>query len=183
MFSNFSDNWWLLVVRGVLALLFGVLALFWPGLTLLALVLLFGVYALLDGCTAIASAVSGQRTGHWWSLILEGMVGIGAGVAALVWPGITAIVLLAIIALWAIITGIFEILAAVRLRQQIEGEWALGVAGVLSFLFGVLLILMPSTGALALVWLIGAYAIFFGLLLIMVGMQLRERGREQRLGT
>jgi len=174
-----SRNWWLLVVRGVLAVLFGVMALLWPGLTFLVLVLFFGAYALLDGIAALVSAVSGHHgRDRWWALLFEGIVGIAAGGITLFWPGITELALLAVIAFWAMATGIFEILTAIRLRRQMEGEWTLGLAGALSFVFGALVVLMPRAGALALVWLIAAYAILFGVLLIALGFQLRNWGSE-----
>lgn len=174
-----TRNWWMLVVRGVLAALFGIMSLFWPGITLMVLVLFFGIYALLDGIAAMASAVTGHREpARWWALLLEGVVGIGAGLITLFWPGITAIALLAVIAVWAIATGVFEIITAIRVREHVEGEWVMALAGVLSVLFGGLIVAMPGAGALAVVWLIGAYAILFGALLIMLGFQLRSFGEH-----
>lgn len=179
MDSALVRNWRLLVVRGVLAVLFGVMALLWPGLTLLVLVLFFGAYALLDGIAALVSTVSGSHgRDRWWTLLLEGVVGVAAGVITLFWPGITELALLAVIAFWALATGVLEIVAAIRLRREIEGEWILGLAGALSVLFGLLIVVTPRAGALALVWLIAGYAITFGVLMIALGLQLRTWSRQ-----
>jgi uncharacterized membrane protein HdeD (DUF308 family) len=176
-----ARNWWTLVLRGVLAILFGVMAFVWPGLTLGALVLLFGAYAFVDGAFAIAAALAGRTGGiPWWALLVEGLIGIGAGIATAVWPGITALTLLYVIAAWALATGVFEIVAAIRLRREIVGEWVLVLSGVLSILLGVGLALFPGTGALALVWYVGAYAIVFGVLLIALGLRLRGWSRKAR---
>ena len=170
-----AKNWWLLLLRGIAAVAFGALAFAWPGLTLVALVLLYGAYALTDGVFAIAAAISGRGgaapTG--W-LVFVGLLGIGAGLAAFFWPGITALVLLVLIAVWSILHGGFEIVGAIRLRREIEGEWLLILSGLLSVLFGVLVLAQPGAGALALVWLIGAYALLFGGLLIALSLRLRS---------
>jgi uncharacterized membrane protein HdeD (DUF308 family) len=172
--------WWTLAVRGVVGILFGILTLIWPGITLAVLVILFGAYALVDGIFAIGAAIS-DRVGssQWWALILEGMVGILIGLLTFAWPGITALVLLYLIGAWAIITGVLEIVAAIRLRNHIANEWSLGLAGVLSVLFGILMFVWPGATALALVWLIGLYALFFGVLLLALAFRLRgwARGR------
>jgi uncharacterized membrane protein HdeD (DUF308 family) len=168
--------WWMFVLRGVAGLIFGILALIWPGLTLTALVLLFGAYALVDGIFAIGAAIFGGRSAEGrrpW-LVLEGIVGILAGIGTFVWPGITALVLLYVIAAWAVVTGVFEIIAAVQLRREIQGEVLLALAGVFSIIFGILLFVWPVTGALAIVWLIGIYSIVFGVVLIALGIRLRS---------
>jgi len=172
--ADLARNWWLMVLRGVFAVLFGLLAFFWPGITLLTLVLLWGAYALLDGIFALVAAVkkTDPRT-PTWALVLEGIAGIVAAVLAVVWPDITALVLVYLIAAWAIVTGVLEIVAAIRLRREIPGEWLLGLSGVLSLLFGLYVAVFPGAGALAIVWIIGAYAIFFGILLIALGFRLR----------
>ncbi len=179
MTSALSRNWWAIALRGLVAVLFGLAAFVWPGLTLLALVFLFGIYALLDGIFSIIAAVN-NRAGNnrWWLLLLEGLVGVAAGIIAFIWPGITAFALLYLIAAWAVITGILEIAAAIRLREEIEGEWLLGLGGLLSIVFGILLFIWPGAGALAVTWLIGAYALFFGILLIILGF--RVRGWQDR---
>jgi len=171
----FARNWGALVVRGIFAIAFGVLAFLWPGITLEVLVLLFGAYALMDGIFAIVAAMDGQtRTQPWWALVVEGMLGIGAGVATFAWPGITALVLLYIIAFWAVVTGLSEVIAAMQLRRHIDNEWALALSGILSLVFGAVLFLFPGAGALTVVWIIGAYAIFFGILLVALGLRLRS---------
>jgi uncharacterized membrane protein HdeD (DUF308 family) len=179
MLRVLARNWWALVLRGLFAVLFGLAAFFWPGITLAALVLLFGAYALADGIFAIVAAITGaDRRTRWWALLLEGIAGILAATATVFWPGLTALALLYLIAAWAIVTGIFEIVAAVRLRREIEGEWLLGLSGLASVLFGLYVAAFPGPGALAVVWIIGAYALFAGILLIALGLRLR--GRDER---
>jgi uncharacterized membrane protein HdeD (DUF308 family) len=174
-----ARNWWALALRGLFAILFGIAAFAWPGITLGALVLLYGAYALVDGVFAIAAAVVGRTDGMpWWALVLEGVAGIAVGIMTFAWPGITALVLLYLIAAWAVVTGIFEIVAAVRLRKEIQGEWLLALSGILSVLFGFALVFNPLAGALAVVWLIGAYAIAFGILMIALAFRLRSWARQ-----
>jgi len=174
MLTLIAQNWWLHVLRGFLAAVFGIMALVWPGLTLGVLVILFGVYVLLEGILALAAAFKHRMEKSWWLLLVEGIAGIVAGIFAFIWPGLTAMVLLIFIALWAILTGIFEIGAAVQLRKEMKGEWVLGAAGIISILIGILLIANPGAGALAVVWLIGIYAIVFGVLLIYLGFKARS---------
>lgn len=183
MLEQLVRNWWALVLRGVLAILFGILAFIWPGITATVLVYLFGAYVLLDGIFAVIGAFrqAGERAG-WWVLLLEGLAGIGVGILAFIWPGVTATVLVFFIAAWAILTGIFEILAAIRLRREIEGEWLMVLAGLLSVLFGILIFIWPAAGIQAVIWLIGGYAILFGLLLIFLGLRLRGMRGELGLG-
>ena len=173
-----ADNWGLVLLRGVLGILFGLIALFMPGPTLAALVLLFGAYALLDGVLALIMAISGRRERGLGALLIEGVFGIGAGVVTFVYPGITAIALLAVIASWAIFTGALAIVTAIALRKEITGEWALAASGVLSILFGVLLIIRAPAGLLALVWLIGIYAMASGIALIPLSLRLRQLSQE-----
>lgn len=181
MVGALSRNWWMLALRGVVAVIFGILAFIWPGLTLWALVYLFGAYVLIDGVAALVSAFTGRDVDdRWWVLLLEGLAGIAAGLVAFIWPGMTAFVLLYLIAAWAIVTGIIEIVAAIRLRKEIEGEWVLALSGLASIIFGVLMVIWPGAGALAVVWLIAAYAIFFGILLIFLAFRVRNRGVEFR---
>jgi uncharacterized membrane protein HdeD (DUF308 family) len=170
-----SAKWWSFVVRGLLAIIFGILALIMPGPTLLALVLLFGIYSVADGIFNIMGAFTVEREQtRWWVLLIEGIVSIAAGVIAFVLPGLTALALLYLIAAWAVVTGVLEIAAAIRLRRHIKGEWLLALAGVLSVVFGALIALRPGVGALAIVWWIGAYAIAFGALLIALGLRIRQ---------
>ncbi len=177
MFAMLTRHWWMVALRGVLAILFGLATFPWPALSLAALVLLFGAYALVDGAFAVVLGIRahGQRE-RWWALVLEGLIGMAVGGSTFIWPAITALTLLYLIAFWAIVTGAFEIGAAIRLRKLIEGEWLLGISGALSVLFGLLLVVMPGAGALAVLWLIGFYAIIFGVLLIGLGFRLRGLG-------
>ncbi|HEY6644958.1 HdeD family acid-resistance protein [Povalibacter sp.] len=169
-----AKHWWLVVLRGVFAIAFGALAWLWPGVTVLVLVLLWGIYALADGIVALITAFRWRDSGKpLWPLILMGLVGIAAGIVAFAAPGITAIVLLLFIAAWAVIIGVLQILTAIRLRQEIDNEWLLGLAGLVSLLFGILMIVRPGAGALAVVWIISLYAIFFGVLLVMLGFRLK----------
>ena len=162
-------------------MLFGLLAFFWPLATVEALVLVFGAVAFVDGVFAVVAAIAAAR---WrmpvWPLVAEGVLGIGAGVATFVWPAITALVLLSIIAFWAIVTGVFEIVAAIQLRRELTGEWLLALSGAASVLFGLLLVVFPGAGALAVIWIIGAYALVFGLLLLALAFRLRSWQRSVR---
>ena len=172
---NLSRNWWLVVVRGILAILFGVVALFWPGLTWLVLVLMFGVYAIVDGVFAIWSGVVRSRySSRWWVFLLEGILGVAAGVIALMRPGWAALALVIVIAVWAILTGVLEIAAAIRLRREITNEWLLAFSGFISVLLGILLFFQPATGGLVVTLMIGAYALIFGVLLVALGFRLRK---------
>lgn len=183
MRNNLARNWWAFALRGVAAILFGVLAFIWPGITATTLVLLFGAYAFWDGVFAIVSALRHRnKSDHWWTLI-EGLASVGVGVLTFLRPGITAIALLYLIAAWAILTGVFEILAAIRLRKEINDEWVLFLSGCLSVLLGFLLVFQPSVGALALVWTVGTYAIVFGVLLIVLAFRLRNLGSHPRTTT
>ncbi len=175
MLTQLFRNWWLYAVRGVLAIVFGVMALIWPDQVKVALVLLFGAYALVDGIfTVIAGIASQPHFERWWAVLLEGVAGIGIGLLTFFWPNITGQVLIYFIAAWAIVTGIFEIVAAIELRQVITGEWALVLSGLLSILLGVLMFAFPGAGAVSVVWLIGIYAIFFGIALLIFAFRLRS---------
>jgi uncharacterized membrane protein HdeD (DUF308 family) len=183
-----AHHWWAVAVRGLVALVFGVVAILWPGLTLLTLVLLFGAYAFVDGVFAIASGIRGDEMGDRnFLLILGGIVGLLLGIVAVMWPGITALILLSIIAAWAVLTGLAEIAAAVRLRNEMRREWVMALNGVLSLAFGLILFAFPGSGALALVWVIGWYAIISGVILLVLSVQLRSRIRggqfEQPFGS
>jgi len=182
--DTFRLNWWLVALRGLVAILFGVLALVWPGVTLITLIWLFGAFALVNGLLSLilaAKAPKGYpRVG---SLILGGLLGILAGLLTFVMPGITALGLLILIALWAIVTGMMELVAAIRLRKIITNEWLLVLTGVLSIAFGVLLILMPAAGALALIWWIGIWALVFGILLMVLAFRMRHWKGFVAVGT
>jgi uncharacterized membrane protein HdeD (DUF308 family) len=180
MMAALARNWWLLALRGLFAVVFGLLAFALPGVTLAALVILFGAYALVDGIFALIAAVrEAEAHERWWLLVLEGIAGIAAGLITFMWPGITALVLLFLIAWWAVITGIFEIAAAIRLRKEITGEWALALGGVASVVFGLILLFRPGVGALAVIWLIGFYALVFGLLMLMLAFRLRGHSGQR----
>ena len=169
-----SRAWWLVALRGVLALIFGVLAVGYPGLTLITLVSFFGAYVFVDGVCAIASSIMSwsERDNHWL-VLLSGIASVGIGIVTFRTPEITTLVLLLYIATWALVTGVLQVAAAIRLRKEIEGEIWLAISGVLSILFAFFLWLFPGAGALGLVTVIGAYAIVFGILLIMLGFRLR----------
>jgi uncharacterized membrane protein HdeD (DUF308 family) len=179
LLNDMSRGWWVILLRGIVGVLFGVLAFAWPGATLLALVLVWGVYAIFDGAFALYQMVLAARQDRrWWPYLLEGLVGIGAGVMAFAWPEITALALVLLIAAWAIVTGVFEIIAAIDLRKQVRHEWLLGLSGVLSILLGLLVMAQPDAGALAVVWLLGAYALLFGVTLIGLAFRVRGLGRN-----
>jgi len=169
-----AKNWWLLLLRGIAGILFGVLAFIWPGITLLTLIIFYGAYALLDGIFAIIAAIrGGDMQSRWW-LILIGVLGIAAGLLTFLWPGLTALVLTSFIGAWSLIHGIFEIVGAVKIRKEIDNEWWLILSGALSVLFGLALLIMPGAGALALIWIIGIYSIIFGGLLVGFALRLKK---------
>ena len=177
--DTLAQNWWVVVLRGLAGILFGMATFFAPGISLAALVLLFGAFALADGILTIVTAIRrrGMRDG-WGMLLFEGVAGIAAGVMTALWPGVTAMALLYLIAAWAIVTGAFEVAAAVRLRRIIRHEWLLALSGLASIGLGILLMLFPGPGSLALVLWIGAYALISGVLLVMLGIRLRSWGRH-----
>lgn len=176
-----SRNWGWIALRGVAAVVFGLLTLFDPSISLAALVLVWGAYAFVDGIFSVVSAVRDRREEpHWVSLLVTGIAGVVAGLITFFVPGITALALLYFIAAWAFITGIAEIVAAVRLRKVITGEWMLALAGALSVLFGVFLFVFPGAGALAVVLWIGAYALLFGIMLLVLAFRLRAGGVVRR---
>ena len=181
-----TDRWWLVVVRGFAAMVFGVLALTTPGISALALIILWGAYAIGNGVLELMlAAAAGRAGGKYGWYLFEGLVSIAAGVLTFVYPAMTGLVLLYVIATWAIVTGVMEIAAAIELRHAIAGEWRLGLAGALSFAFGVALFVRPLAGALAVVMLIAAYAIVYGVLLVALGVKLHQlrRGAERTFGT
>jgi uncharacterized membrane protein HdeD (DUF308 family) len=172
-----KHTWGGLALRGLIAIVFGIVALMRPGASALALVYLFGAYAIIDGIFAlVASYYERQLGGQWWPMMLVGFVGVAVGVFTFLRPAVTAFGLIYYVAFWTMATGILEIAAAVRLRKVIHGEWMLIVAGVLSIAVGILLAARPGVGMLTLVWTIGIYAIFFGV--ILEGLALRVRRAE-----
>jgi uncharacterized membrane protein HdeD (DUF308 family) len=172
--DTLARSWWVIALRGVAGILFGLATFFWPEISLTALVLIFGAYALVDGVLALATAIRRRGKDRWWLFLLEGLAGIAAGALTFLWPDITAIALLYVIAAWALVTGGFEIAAAIRLRKVIRREWLLALIGLASVALGILLILFPGPGALALVLWIGAYALVTGVLLVALGLRLRS---------
>ncbi|HZQ61094.1 MAG TPA: HdeD family acid-resistance protein [Casimicrobiaceae bacterium] len=167
-------SWWMLALRGILAIAFGVLAFVWPGLTLLWLVAFFAAYAIVGGVASLAAGVSQRgQDEDWWLLLLLGIVGIVAGAIAIMHPGITALVLVLIMGANALVTGVLDIVMAIRLRKVMRGEWLLMLAGAISIVFGVWVFLYPGAGALALVWLISIYAIATGILLLALAFRAR----------
>jgi uncharacterized membrane protein HdeD (DUF308 family) len=171
MLHSLAKNWWALALRGLAAVLFGLLTFLLPGITLATLVLLFGGYALVDGIFNVIAFF--KVVSHQWALLIEGVIGIIAGMLTFAWPAITALVLLYLIAFWAIFTGIFEIIAAIRLRKVVANEWLLLLMGVVSLLFGLFILFAPGAGALAIVLWIGAYALVFGVFLMVLAFRLR----------
>lgn len=175
MISTIARNWWAMLIRGILALIFGILCFFYPMSALIVLVMFFGAYALVDGIFAIAAAIGGATDGPpWWMLLLEGIFGIIVGVLTFFMPGVTALTLVYLIAGWAIVTGVLQVISAIRLRKEISGEWLLILGGVISVIFGVLIALFPGAGALTIVIWIGVYAVLMGILFIMLGLRLRS---------
>jgi uncharacterized membrane protein HdeD (DUF308 family) len=170
LFPVLGRRWWMLLVRGIIAIVFGLMAFAWPGLTIIILTALFAAYALVDGIFALVVGVHSR----WWVLAFLGGLGIIAGLLAFFYPGLTALTLLLIIASWAIVRGIIEIIAAIQLRKIIANEWALIVGGGCSVIFGVILLARPAAGALAVIWLIGAYSLVIGIFLIILSFRIKR---------
>ena len=178
MLQSIARNWWLYALRGVAAIVFGVLAFTSPAATILALVLIFGIYAIADGVLAVIAAFQMRNdVTQWWVVLLEGLAGILVGIIALVYPLSTAGALLLLISFWAVFTGLMEIIAAIRLRREISNEWSLILSGILSVVMGVLLMVFPSTGSVALIWVIGFYAIFFGISMLVFAFKVHGVNR------
>ncbi len=178
MTTLFKATSWQLTIRGLALILFGIMALIWPNLTVTVLAILFGVYALVDGVVSVVGAILNRKTSPNWTLLLiMGLISIIAGIFAISNPGVTSLALLYIIAVWALLIGLVSILTAVRLRREIEGEWVMIAAGVLSIVFGIALIVAPDAGAAALAWLIGAYAIILGILDMLLAARARGWAR------
>jgi uncharacterized membrane protein HdeD (DUF308 family) len=168
-------SWWMLALRGAAALLFGILALIWPGITLLVLVALFAAYALISGGAAVVAAIRHRGSDKaWWLILLLGLVSLVAGVIAVFNPGITILVLVLLMGANALVTGILDIVVAIRLRKQIQREWLLAVAGVVSIVFGLLVFLLPAAGALAMVFMVSFYATLTGILLLALAFRARK---------
>ena len=175
MLHALAKSWWLLLLRGIAAIIFGILAFVWPGLTLVTLVLLYGAFALVDGVISLIAAFTGSAkpVPTWW-LVVVGLLGIAAGIVTFAWPGITAILLMLFIGAWALVHGIFEIIGAIQLRKEIDNEWMLILGGLLSVVFGLIVLFAPGAGALGLIWVIASYSIVFGILFIALALRLQE---------
>ena len=175
MSEALARNWWAIALRGALAIIFGVVAMALPGVTMLSLVLVFAAYAVVDGVLAIIAAVRSARSHERWGLlVLEGLVDIAAGVLAFLWPGLTILIFVMIVAAWALVTGGLMTAAAFRLHLD-HGRWWLALGGLASIAYGVLLIIAPLIGALVLTWWLGAYALVFGVFLLILAFRLRAR--------
>ncbi len=182
LLDQLGANWGWIALRGAAAVVFGALAFAWPGVTLVVLTLWWGAYALAEGVLALIAAFrvrDGARP--MWALVVVGILGIAAGILTFLWPSMTALLLLTLIAVWAFFMGIFQIAAALRLRKEIKNEWLLGLSGVLSVAFGAMMLASPGDGALAVVWVIASFAVLFGVLMIMLALQLKQRAADQVL--
>lgn len=179
MLALLSKYWWVLVIRGVMAIALGVFAFVSPQQTIAALVLVFGAIAVVDGILAVATSIAGHRlTPYWWVLLLQGLLGIGVGVLTLFNPAITAAALLIYIAVWAIGIGALQVIVAVRLRRDISGEWLLALGGIAGVAFGMMLIRNPAAGALAVLWLIGSYGLVWGVMQLLSGFDVRRLHKQ-----
>ena len=177
MLDLLARNWWIFAVRGIAAIIFGILAVIWPDITVLVLVALFAAYALVDGASLLMSLIRGDRVArrNAWSVALMGIVGIIAGIAAFILPGITALALLYLVAFWAIVIGAFQVVAAIRLRKEIEGELWMAIGGAILIAFGAYLVVFPGSGLLSLVWIVAISSIVFGVSSLVLAWRLRER--------
>lgn len=185
MLEKVTNNWWMFALRGLVAIIFGVVALTKPDQTLQALVLVFGAFALIDGILAIFAGISSAPFfNQWWAVLLEGLAGVAIGLVTFFLPNITAIALVYFIAAWALITGIFQIVAAIQLRREITGEWMMVISGLLSIAFGVLMFVFPLVGAVSVIWVIGTYAVVFGISEIIFAFRMHSlrQGFDKAVG-
>jgi uncharacterized membrane protein HdeD (DUF308 family) len=182
MALSLARNWWAVALRGVAAIIFGLVAVFWPPAAIAALVAVFGAYALVDGIFNLVHAVRAGRAGERWGwLVFEGIVSLLVGIVTFFFPGVAVLALVLWVAVWSLVTGVAEIVTAIRLRKAIEGEWLLALSGIVSIAFGVLLLISPLIGAIAIAIWIGAYALLFGALLVGLSLRLRSwASRQQR---
>lgn len=171
-----ARNWWLVVLRGILAILFGLTAFVWPAITWSVLVFMFGIYTLLGGLAATGTSLSRAKDSpRWWASLLKGVIAIGAAGIALIWPQLTGLIIVFVIAGGAVLTGALEIIAAIHLRHEINNEWLLAVGGIVSISLGVLLFLQPVAGGIAILWTVAAFAVIFGVLLIALGFRIKNQ--------
>lgn len=179
MLGALCDKWWCLLLRGLFAIIAGVISVMHPALTIFILVILLGVNALIDGLVCVFMGFKGGEGGRtWWEMIVLGLIGVGFGIATLAWPGLTAVVLLTIIAFWAIVRGVVEIVVAIRIRKEIEDEWLLGLSGAISIAFGAMLLAKPIAGLAAIGMVIGVFLFFFGAMAIALSLRLRSIGKR-----
>jgi uncharacterized membrane protein HdeD (DUF308 family) len=170
----YKQAWWMLLIRGIVAVLFGILAITWPGLTLATLIIFFGAFALVHGVFAVIGSIAGRKEADdWWLVLLEGILGIIIGIMTFAWPALTGLVLAYFIAAWALINGILRIYGAIKLRRVIEGEWLLIISGIIGVLFAIFVFARPLAGALAIILFIGIYAIVLGLLGIILSFRIK----------
>jgi uncharacterized membrane protein HdeD (DUF308 family) len=182
MQAQIGRSWSMWLVRGIVAVLFGLVALISPFATLASLVMLAGAFMLVDGIFAFFSLFGRRGSPFWWTSFLEAIVGVGIGIALLVWPGIGLLTFIYFLAAWALISGVFEIATAVRLRKVIEREWALGLAGLSSIVFALAIVVFPGLGMIAVSWMLGAYAIIFGILMVNTGINVRREEHRDKFG-
>jgi uncharacterized membrane protein HdeD (DUF308 family) len=176
MLGLVARDWWVFAIRGIAAIVFGILAFIWPETTLTVLVFLFGAYVLVDGISLLVALARGDAIArrHAWGVGIIGILGIVAGVVTFAWPGVTALSLLYLVAFWAIATGTFQLIAAVALRRELDGEFWMAIGGVASVVFGALLIAFPGEGLVSLVWLVGVWSVVFGVSSLGLAVRLRE---------
>lgn len=173
--QTLRDNWWIPLIRGIAAILFGIIALAMPGLTAYALMIAFGAYAVVDGVMAIYLGFKRKSTDEaWWAWVIDGILSILIGLMALFWTEATAVVFIIWIAAWAFVAGIMRIVAAIRLRKEIEGEWALILSGVLMIIWGILLVYTPAAGIISIAWLLGLFSVLVGIAMIMLAFRLKN---------
>lgn len=181
MIEMVINKWWVFLLRGLAAIAFGLVTLIWSRITIQVLLILFGAFVLLDGIFSLVAGILSIRTDkRWWEMLFSGVLGIAIGLLMFAWPNITGVVLLYFIGAWAVVIGIMDILIAIQLRREIEGEWIMIMDGIFSVLIGVLLFLFPGTGALAAVWLIGLFAVAVGIIFVILALRLRKLGREMK---
>ena len=168
-------SWWVLLLRGAAAIIFGVLTWMQPAASAAALVLVFGAYVFVDGLLGIYTAIkSRQQSRHWWVVLLWGLTGVVVGVLTVINPAITALVLTIYIGVWALMTGVLQIVAALRLRKEIQGEWVLVLGGLLSVLFGIFVLMQPGAGMMAMLWVLATYAVIFGVLMVILAFKIKK---------
>ena len=179
MLELFARNWWIYIIRGVLALIFGMYAWFMPGIAMKILLMFFGIFVLIEGIFAIVGSIAGRKYSEvWWIVLLEGIAGLALGLFTLTRPGYVATVIVIFIAVWAIWGGLFRILAAIRLRKELDSEWLLVFGGIVSILFGLMLFRHTGAGIVAISWLIAFFASMFGVLLISFGIKVKKFQKE-----